>query len=347
MELAHIRHPPRDQTTVSESDVFGDLQARDVQQQQKKTENEEQRKVTNDLVEEDKNSHICLPTPSTSTAPQSESDSHSTDLQITSTKIDNDDHIEHESPRDKPQPPSRLLKPKLSVHNSDEMRDILASLRAEIESINSVSQTPPAAHHTHVNVDNECKQWLLERAVEGGSGCEEEVERWIRDRFDCHDNDLVLRTVINTPLDREDNTMAHKAASHNHTQLLMWLIENQADLMMKNNVEATVLHCAASNGCTAALELLLSVTLPSMMEDRDYYGHTPLHLATKNHHTEVVETLIRANANLKSKTRGQKGMTALHLACVHGYDDLVEIMLHEDPSLFSMKVLYIYICVCN
>lgn len=148
--------------------------------------------------------------------------------------------------------------------------------------------------------------------------------------------DEAISAIINARLDKEENSMLHKAATYNKEELCRWLIEHGANPMQTNMLQATALHCAAASGADLTLQLLLSYMTQSSLEERDYYGNTPMHLAIKNAHASTVEILMKCGASVRTKLRGGKSFTPLHIASVLGYSRIVHMFLENGASVRSI-----------
>ncbi|KAK1418446.1 hypothetical protein QVD17_27591 [Tagetes erecta] len=126
---------------------------------------------------------------------------------------------------------------------------------------------------------------------------------------------ILHSSMIETPLHME-NTPLHVAASHNHVEVVKFLLElKTVDLEARNMYEETPLHVAAKNGCDEVAQLLLSHGAST--EAKGINGVTPLHLSLSHsliaQDNSIVETLLKHNADCSAKDNG--GMTALdHLS---------------------------------
>lgn len=130
------------------------------------------------------------------------------------------------------------------------------------------------------------------------------------------DNIKMVRWMIETQpevvimTDGEGRTPLHIAASGDHADLAVILIQKGADLDVADRDGWTPLHCAVFSRKRAALPVLLEAG--SDVSRRDDKGLTPLLLAAALGHEQSVRTLLGRGADVNA--RDEKGRTPLHLA---------------------------------
>merc|ERR1712168_1571317 len=80
-----------------------------------------------------------------------------------------------------------------------------------------------------------------------------------------------------------------------------YLISEKLSLVNQTTLsDHTALHCAAREGQTGVVRLLL--TLPGLeIDQRDTQGRTPLFLAVSGQHAEVSHQLLQSGADLMSQ----------------------------------------------
>lgn len=112
-----------------------------------------------------------------------------------------------------------------------------------------------------------------------------------------------LLIAANANIDAKNNkpgiTPLHYAANEG---VVNALLAAKADIHDKDNeYKATPLIWAASNGRTSAVEALLKVNEPGIINNKDCYGATPLLHAANKGHVDTVRLLVRAGADIKIK----------------------------------------------
>ncbi|KAJ4457529.1 putative ankyrin 2; brain [Paratrimastix pyriformis] len=116
--------------------------------------------------------------------------------------------------------------------------------------------------------------------------------------------------------DSRGNTPVHSAARKGDIEVLLLLLERQADALSQTNDNGdTPLHCAAINGELGCIKLLLGRGAPILPNSN---GDSPLHLVAQSAEEECARYLLDHGAEIDAQNAD--GNTPLHLAC------------HEDPS---------------
>ncbi|XP_071114654.1 uncharacterized protein [Haliotis cracherodii] len=128
--------------------------------------------------------------------------------------------------------------------------------------------------------------------------------------------------------DSDGNTALHCSVlsyeDHDH-EVIQTLVEKGADVGIKNKMDQTPLHCAASRQCLECVELFLPV-LDVNAQDSD--GDTALHcslLSDKPHSHEVIQTLVEKGADVGIKNK--KDQTSLHCAAWRQCQECVKLFL--------------------
>ena len=132
-----------------------------------------------------------------------------------------------------------------------------------------------------------------------------------------------LLTNINVNNIRDDvhyRGMIHIAAIHGRTDLLKILIENDADVYLKDFYGRTALHYTGMEGHLEATEHLLTLSKSDLL-DRDRY--TPLLYVIKNNKSDLIPLFSSINIPDQSAT------TPLLMACNKGSLEMVELLLNK------------------
>jgi len=90
-----------------------------------------------------------------------------------------------------------------------------------------------------------------------------------------------------------------KASEFFNVPLLVFMIENGADINAKGEYDLTPLHYAANNGHLSVIEYLVNQKADISKKGKD--DCSPLHLAASNGHLDVVEYLVNQKADKNSK----------------------------------------------
>ena len=123
----------------------------------------------------------------------------------------------------------------------------------------------------------------------------------------------------------------HKAAQSGQLAVATFLLNNGAEVDLRNNSGETPLHLAAAQGHKAMVELLLSRGADVQAQADKYSNYTPLHLAAASGFRSLVELLLAHKAQVNAKADG--GTTALHLAAVNGFKAVAEVLLKNGADV--------------
>ncbi|MCU0547580.1 MAG: ankyrin repeat domain-containing protein [Oscillatoriaceae cyanobacterium Prado104] len=133
---------------------------------------------------------------------------------------------------------------------------------------------------------------------------------------------------------KEDNAqygkstaLLHNAAKIGFKELVQQLINNGANVVIRDSKQRTPLHYAATKEVAALLMLDINA--------RDEYGNTPLHRAVQDNRPEIVSFLIANGAELNVKNESENtplhlsrsGNTPLHLAVQNNRPEIVSFLI--------------------
>ncbi len=121
----------------------------------------------------------------------------------------------------------------------------------------------------------------------------------------------------------------HSAAGTGDIVRVRQLLDQGADVNVKNTDQRTPLHEAAWNGHTGTAELLLGKGAD--VNARESNQRTPLHEAAWNGHTGIVELLLGKGADVNARDTGQR--TPLYEAAVKGHTGTVELLLGKGADI--------------
>lgn len=120
----------------------------------------------------------------------------------------------------------------------------------------------------------------------------------------------------------------HCAAQEGKTEVVELLLEKGVPIDATGGNDNTVLHVAARDGHAATVELL--IRRGAALEARCDDDATPLDLASRGGHTQVIELLLQAGASAATKNR--KGATPLHYAAFGGREKAIALLLAAGAS---------------
>lgn len=156
------------------------------------------------------------------------------------------------------------------------------------------------------------------------------IERaWNAVQFDQIDELKQLVPAIVSP-----NASTHNPNNHVHTLLMCaaahgaekcaeYLLENGADVNLKNFDGHSALHWAAYAGRTETLPLLLAHNAD--IEARTVDGRTPFHIAAFRGHIQFIEEFMKANPEINEIACN--GWTALHFAVISNQKKMAEKLM--------------------
>lgn len=136
--------------------------------------------------------------------------------------------------------------------------------------------------------------------------------------------------------DEQGNTPLHYAAQEGQTEISRILISKGADVNAKGFEDATPLHAAAIGGNKDVVVSLLDAGAD--VDAENYMERTPLHLAAKSGHIDVVKVLLSRGAAVNAKDRSP-GLTPLHYAAQQGHKEIAELLLSNGADVNARDML--------
>lgn len=125
------------------------------------------------------------------------------------------------------------------------------------------------------------------------------------------------------------NTPLHRAADLGQFVVTRFLVENGADVNIRNGAGETPLYIAAKRGHKAIVELLLD--RKASVQTADANGSTSLHAAAQQGFRTIVEVLLAHGAEVNAKTKS--GSTPLHLAVASGFKSVAEVLISHGADV--------------
>jgi ankyrin repeat protein len=133
----------------------------------------------------------------------------------------------------------------------------------------------------------------------------------------------------------DDLTPLHDAAFNNYISLIgriiivKHLLSYGADVNVRDNGNATMLHHAASQDCVDTVGLLLACG--AEVNARDGTNGTPLHRAANFGNAEIVGLLLARGAKMNARDRSS--LTPLHYAAFNTQVEVVELLLEKGAGV--------------
>ncbi|MEG4215943.1 ankyrin repeat domain-containing protein [Microcoleus sp. Pol14C6] len=129
---------------------------------------------------------------------------------------------------------------------------------------------------------------------------------------------------------KEDNAqygkstaLLHNAAKIGFKELVQQLINNGANVVIRDSKQRTPLHYAATKEVAALLMLDVNA--------RDKFGNTPLHLAVDRGSQDIAELLIANGARVN--VRNAKGQTPLYRAIAIGHNEIAALLINNGTDV--------------
>jgi len=152
---------------------------------------------------------------------------------------------------------------------------------------------------------------------------------------------LIDITGVNTSCSDDGDMALHVASMSGHIELVILLLEHQADVNASNHTDGvTPLYVAARNGHTEVVKLLVDHNA-DVNASRHTDGATSLYVAAQNGHTEVVRLLVDHNADVNASRH--TGVTPLHVATLNGHTEVVKLLIDNNADseieCFAIKTI--------
>jgi len=149
-----------------------------------------------------------------------------------------------------------------------------------------------------------------------------------------------LKTKVDHKKQSGVESLIHFAAELNENDIMVFMIENGADVNSKSfyGME-TPIHRATAAGNQDMVRLLWGCGSEIDASRND--GETALMIATKNCDTAMVYFLLRLGANFK--VTKADGHSALDLAKMHGTNEIIEMLTAREAGMEYPKIEeYVY-----
>ena len=130
--------------------------------------------------------------------------------------------------------------------------------------------------------------------------------------------------------DKNENTPLHIAAMRGYIKIVKMLLDMDACIDAKNDLNLTPLHLAAKHGRSRIVQMLLQQDV-SIVNDEDDSSNTPLHLAALEGHFKVVQILLQCGAAVDA--RNATLWTPLDCAASRGWTWCAEALLDGDSPI--------------
>ena len=135
-------------------------------------------------------------------------------------------------------------------------------------------------------------------------------------------------TLLNT-LNEHGFAPLHYAAYNAQSNVLDFLLKQDADPSIKDRFGYQPLHWAAKKGDPKSIRSLLEHGAD--INSRGAYGRTPLHMAVFNGNVDTARLLLDKGADINAQTTEEDSRkTPLHDAVIHGDQKMVEALLEYE-----------------
>nr|XP_053645953.1 serine/threonine-protein phosphatase 6 regulatory ankyrin repeat subunit A-like [Cherax quadricarinatus] len=161
-------------------------------------------------------------------------------------------------------------------------------------------------------------------------------------------------------------TPLHLAAQENHDAVIKLLVENGAQVNLKDKKSQIPLHLAAKKGFLKSCEALLTDVSDAGHKAQDLSGNSPLHYVATGGHGDCCQRLLQCldvdvniknnsdvtplhyaakmghqniciillqNQNIDVNAINEEEMSALHLAAEEGYDEIINLLVQNSADV--------------
>ncbi|KAL6071490.1 Spla ryanodine receptor domain-containing protein, variant 2 [Balamuthia mandrillaris] len=111
----------------------------------------------------------------------------------------------------------------------------------------------------------------------------------------------------------------------------LFLMRNNANFLLKDKEEVSVMHNCAARGLYKCLQYLLANGAP--VNETDAKGNTPLHFATMHDHVDCAELLIMNGAIVEEDEQLQTTLSPLHFALRSGNHKLFSLLVDRGMTV--------------
>ncbi|XP_054714802.1 ankyrin repeat domain-containing protein 16-like isoform X2 [Uloborus diversus] len=139
------------------------------------------------------------------------------------------------------------------------------------------------------------------------------------------------------PLKRADWTPLMLACTKNNADVVKVLVENGANLLLKNKDGWTAFHIASREGHIDVIKNLL-LKNPNLWKTRSNNGRTPLHTASLHGHLDIVK-LITSNSDCDNDVQDCCGTTPLMDAGSANHLLVVQFLIEQKASILKVDAL--------
>ncbi len=138
--------------------------------------------------------------------------------------------------------------------------------------------------------------------------------------------------------DQSGESALHMAALGGHLEVMKRLVDGGADVNQWDRWERTPLMWAVDRGHTEFVEYLLQIG--AQVDKKDHLGCTALHLAADRGHLEVMKRLVDGRADVNQRDR-KLNRTPLMYAAELGHRDCVEYLIqnYAEMDVFTAAIL--------
>ena len=210
------------------------------------------------------------------------------------------------------------------MHSIQDPRDLYTYLTLEHPNTGKVINATPLSVAI-MNGQYKCVDALIRYGVEVNT----------RFNFPLYNGSKIASTLM-TPI--------MLACMSGHDQIVQLLLIHNADCMLTDSSDSSVLHYALSEGPNAVAvftilhTLLEEIDLRKLVLIADKRGYTPLHNACISNHVDVIPILVSLGCNVDARTRPQKIRENILERTVHKMD-IVDTEFNTTTFCDSIKLI--------